>query len=106
MNRLEQLLKMLEEEPDDTFISFAIGKEYESREDYSNALKYYNQIMESNPDYLGVYFHAGKIYEIIGKRDTAKIVYQSGITKAQSANDLHTLSELKTVLMNLELSDL
>lgn len=102
-NRLQQLLKMKEDEPTNSFLGFAIAKEYENLQDFEKAKAYYLNILKEDPNYTGIYYHLGKIYEKFEDWNKAEEIYQKGIIKAQSANDLHSLSELKAVLLNLEI---
>ncbi|MBK9108122.1 MAG: tetratricopeptide repeat protein [Saprospiraceae bacterium] len=102
-NRLQQLLKMLEDDPLNSFLRFAIAKEFENLQEYEKAKEFYLKILDTDPEYTGVYFHLGKIYEQCEDWNKAKEIYQKGIIKAQLTNDLHSVSELKAVLLNLEI---
>ncbi|MBK8955743.1 MAG: hypothetical protein IPM34_09315 [Saprospiraceae bacterium] len=106
MNRLYQLLNLLKDEPGSSFLKFALAKEYENIADLEKAHESYLSILKSDPDYLGLYYHLGKLYETLEKNEKAMIIYRQGISKAQLANDLHALSELKSALLNLELGEL
>lgn len=99
--RLEQLFQFLENSPGDSFLHFAIAKEYEKMEDWDNALTYYLKITENDPGYVGVYYHLGKLYEVFQKPDTAFATYKKGMEIAQKAGDQHAYSELAAAKLNL-----
>lgn len=101
--RLEQLMGFLKGSPNEPFILFAIAKEYEGMNNTSEALKYYLQLEENSPNYVGTYYHLGKLYEHLGEDKKAFFTYKKGMQKAQEAGDQHSLSELAGA--KLELGD-
>lgn len=103
IDRLERLKALAQERPNDAFTVFALAKEYEKIGDTENSLKYYYQITVQNPDYVGTYYHLGKLLELDNQENDALSVYQKGIEIAQKANDLHALAELKNAYQNLQI---
>ncbi len=99
--RLNQLLSMMGEKPD-AFILFAIAKEYEKSENLDEALSYYLKLIHESPDYLGTYYHLGKLYEKRGNIIEALKIYETGIKTARLQGDQHALSELAAAKMNIE----
>ncbi len=99
--RLKQLQNFLEASPDDSFILFAIAKEYEKANDLDTALAYYLKLNTSDPDYVGLYYHLGKLYELKEDLDTAVLTYQNGMEVAKKQGDKHALSELAGAKLNL-----
>ncbi|RZJ64624.1 MAG: tetratricopeptide repeat protein, partial [Flavobacterium sp.] len=69
--------------------------EYNVQNDGKTALKYYLQLTEKHPDYVGTYYHLGKLYEKMGNKEEAINIYQSGMTAARKKRDMHALSELQ-----------
>ena len=102
-NRLLQLLEMQESDPGDTFVLFALAKEYEGMEDDSEALHYYQQVLEKDPSYVGVFYHLAKLYERQEALLEAISTYEKGIAVAKAASDQHALAELQSAKLNLEL---
>lgn len=103
MDRLERLKTLAQERPNDAFTIFALAKEYEKNGDTENSLKHYYQITEQNPDYVGTYYHLGKLLEQDNQENEALSVYETGISAAQKMNDLHALAELKNAYQNLQI---
>jgi tetratricopeptide (TPR) repeat protein len=103
MTRLEQLLHFLKDSPQDSFLNFAIAKEYEALDDKKRAFEYYHKLLGENEDYVGTYYHLGKLYEKINQHTDAIITYKKGMEIAQKQGDRHAYSELAAA--KLELSD-
>lgn len=103
-NRLEQLLDLLKEQPNDSFLFFAIAKEYEKSEAYPEALDWFTQLRSIDPGYTGLYFHLGKLEEKLGHTAAARAVYEDGIRICRQAGDQHALSELQGALMNMDIA--
>lgn len=103
MNRLEKLLSMLESNPGDSFITFALAKEYEGLEELEKAKDLYEKLIESDPAYIGTYYHLAKLFELLDEPEKALIIYQKGIEISTEKNDLHALAELKNAKMNTEM---
>ncbi|MBK8043883.1 MAG: tetratricopeptide repeat protein [Haliscomenobacter sp.] len=101
--RLIQLLELLEETPGDPFLLFALAKEYEKLEDTDQALDYYLFLEQSHPDYVGLYYHLGKLYETLDQPDRALATYQKGMEIARAQKDQHSFSELQNAKTNLEI---
>jgi tetratricopeptide (TPR) repeat protein len=101
-DRLDHLLQLLKESGDDSFLLFAVAKEYEKRGDFQNALENYLRILANDPAYIGLYYHLGKLYEELGQPGKAIETYQAGIQQATKSGDQHARSELASALMELE----
>lgn len=101
MDRLAYLEQLLGESPQDTFIIYAIAKEYEGRGDDSRALAYYFQLLAIDPDYVGVYYHLGKLQERLEQAATAFATYSKGMETARKLGDQHAYSELAGARLQL-----
>ncbi len=53
------------------------------------------KLINEHPDYVGTYYHLGKLYEKEGQKDEAITIYQKGIVAARAKRDMHALSELQ-----------
>jgi len=96
-------MTFLEASPDDSFLLFAIAKEHEKAGATDEALEYYLKLTATDPDYVGTYYHLGKLYEEEEAVEKALAAYQAGITIAKKIKDQHALSELMGAKMNLEM---
>ncbi len=99
--RLELLKTMLTESPKDSFLLFAIAKEYEGLGDIQAALDFFLNLKKENPDYVGLYYHLGKLYEKNEKIEKAFFTYKDGMRIAKEQGDQHSLNELAGAKLNL-----
>lgn len=93
--RLAKLLEFLENDPNDSFILYALATEYNSLNDIEKAFSYYHQLVNEHPNYVGTYYHLGKLYEKEGEKAKAIEIYQKGMLTARAKRDMHALSELQ-----------
>ncbi len=100
--RLQQLLQFHSENPNDSFLLFALGKEHEKLGNMEMALDYYQKIVAATPDYVGVYYHFGKLLEKTDNPAQALETYKSGMAIAQKIGDKHALSELAEAKLELD----
>ena len=103
MNRLEKLKEMLIESPADAFLLFALAKEYESAGAQAEALEGYRKLQALHPDYVGLYYHLGKLLEQEGQGKAALEVYHQGLEVAKRVGDGHAFRELSSVALNLQI---
>lgn len=93
--RLSKLLQFLEAEPNDSFILYALATEYNAINDTKNAFHYYLKLVNEYPDYVGTYYHLGKLYEKENQKQEAISIYQKGMLMAKTKRDMHAFSELQ-----------
>lgn len=96
--RLQKLLDFLESEPNDPFLKYALATEYFNVKDYDKALQYYQDLVANHPDYVGTYYHLGKLYEITDRKENAIMTYRKGMEISRKVGDMHAFSELQGVL--------
>lgn len=102
-DRLVTLLRFLEDDPGDAFTRFALAQEYAKRGDVEQALTHYQTLRAEQPEYVGTYFHLGKLLEKAGQKDAALAVYREGIAAAGRVGDQHARAELQDALMKAEM---
>jgi tetratricopeptide (TPR) repeat protein len=94
--RIQRLLEMLLEEPNDSFLLYALATEYLKLNDNQKALFYYLETVNTNEDYVGVYYHLAKLYEGLKESENAFETYQKGMKIARKIGDNHAFSELQS----------
>lgn len=107
-SRLTRLHEFLDNEPDDPFLKYALATEYLSLNDTGRALDYFTDLVTNHPDYVGTYYHLGKLYESLGQKANAIKTYQAGMKVARAAGDNHAFSELQAIynsIMGLDYED-
>ena len=105
MSRLDQLHTFLNEDPTDTFVLYSIAQEYFKSGDLSKALEYFTRLRQTDPGYVGLYYHLGKLYEAMDQSAQARNTYLEGIGIADAAGDAHAASELRGALQLLNALD-
>jgi len=98
-NRLEKLLEFIKNEPNDPFLHYALATEYLRLNDSHTALKYFEGLVKDHPDYVGTYYHLGKLYLSLNRLPDAIATYEAGMKVAAAQRDNHALAELKAVYM-------
>jgi tetratricopeptide (TPR) repeat protein len=101
MNRLEKLLEFLDNDPKDPFLKYALATEYVRLNNHEMALRFYLDLTNNHEDYVGTYYHLGKLYELLQKPDQALLVYEKGIEVTKRVKDHHALNELLGVYNSL-----
>lgn len=102
MNRLEQLLQLFQDDPNDAFVAYGIALEY-LKSDALKANEWFSTLLNHFPDYLPTYYHAAHFFIENNDPNRAVDTFEKGILLAQKQGNLKTLAELKNALLNLEL---
>ncbi|TWJ04908.1 transcriptional activator [Mucilaginibacter frigoritolerans] len=101
ISRLEKLLEFIKSEPEDPFLKYALATEYLRINQTDKALEYYEDLVNNHPGYTGTYYHLGKLYEALDRKDDALKTYETGIKITREQRDNHALSELQAVYNEL-----
>lgn len=101
-NRIPELAKRVKEDPSDSFSKFALALELKKIGESGKVLTLFRDIEMNNPEYVGVYYHLGALYEEMGENIKAINTYKKGIEVAGRKNEQHARSELQSALMNLK----
>ena len=102
--RKESILSLLKESPNDSFLHFALAKEFEKEADFKKAIQEYEWIRENDPAYVGLYYHlAAAAIELDQDENYISAVFRQGVEVAMKLNDHHALGELKNAQVNWEM---
>ncbi len=96
-SRLEKLLEFIKNEPGDPFLKYALATEYLRLNQTDIALTYYEDLVNNHRDYTGTYYHLGKLYEALNRKDEAIKTYETGMKVTKEQRDNHAFSELQAV---------
>ncbi len=94
MNRIEKLQELLQKMPRDNFLRHALALEYIKLGNNADAKILFEAILNESPDYIGSYYHLGKLLERQGETSAAIEWYEKGLNAAKKANDNHAYNEL------------
>lgn len=101
-NRIPELARRVKEDPSDSFSKFALALELKKIGEQAKVLTLFRDIEMNDPEYVGVYYHLGALYEEMGENIKALNTYKKGIEIAGKKMDQHARSELQSALMNLQ----
>ena len=93
---------MLKDEPNDSFLNYALALELAKENDIAKAIGIVEEVLQRDPAYLGAYYQLGKFYEEIQDPEKAMVTYQKGIEIAKSQNNRKAQGELNEALWMLE----
>ncbi len=102
MDRIRTIKEYLKESPDDSFLQHALALEYIKLGNEAEAQKLFEEILDREPDYLGSYYHLGKLLERIGEAEKAVAVYKTGMEVAKNANESRAYNELQSAYEDAE----
>jgi Tfp pilus assembly protein PilF len=103
-DRIDQLLKFLQLNSRDSFVKYALALEYINEGDDAKGKFYFNEILQNDPDYVGTYYHLGKLYERLNEKSLAKETYREGLKRSEG-KDGRTYQELQEALNQLLYED-
>lgn len=103
MNRIEKLREYLNESPNDSFLQHALALEHVKMGEDEKARALFESILQHDEDYVGSYYHLGKLLERTGDHEAALEIYQRGMKVADRLQDRHAGNELRSAWE--ELSD-
>ena len=101
MNRITKILEYLQVTPKDNFLRHALALEYIKVSDDNKAREIFETILTEYPDYVGSYYHLGKLLERLGENQLAIEWYEKGMSAAKEAKDNHACNELQAAYEDL-----
>ena len=101
MPRREQLLELLQSDPDDPFLHYALALDDFSQGDDAAGLERLSHLNSAYSNYVPAYFQRGQVLARLGEYETAKTVLQRGIQVASQQGDQHAAAEMNGLLESL-----
>jgi tetratricopeptide (TPR) repeat protein len=101
MNRIDQLIDYLAQDPDDPFNLYALALEYQ-KADRQKALELFDKLLTVHETYVPTYYHAGKLLIELEEMDRAKAVLEKGIKVAEHQGDHKAVRELRNAFGEIE----
>ena len=100
-NRIEQLTKMHETDPEDPFCTYGIALEYGKSRSFKQAIDWLDKTLQLDKHYHYAYFQKAKMLSELGDDDGASEVLRTGITTAVAVNDEKAGREMRELLESL-----
>lgn len=101
MDRIAKLKEFLEANPDNSFVQHALALEHVKAGDDAEARKLFENILNKDENYIGSYYHLGKLLERSDERESAIKWYELGMLKAKENGDMHAYNELQAAYDDL-----
>ena len=101
MERIEKIKEMLAANPSDSFLLHALGLEYIKIGELNLSKQSFEQVLVSNVNYIGTYYHLAKVNELLNEIKEAILIYEKGIIVANQLKDNHAKNELQMALDDL-----
>jgi Tfp pilus assembly protein PilF len=95
MDRIARIHQLLQTAPKDNFLRHALALEYIKLDNEAKARELFEAILTEFPDYIGSYYHLGKLLERTGSPEVAIEWYVKGMAAAKQAGDQHAYNELR-----------
>jgi len=102
-SKIKRLAQQIRKQPDDSFSKFALALEFRKQGELKKARILFEDILENDPEYVGIYYHLGKLYELLERPKDALKLYKTGISITEKQNESRTQSELKEAVAQLEI---
>ncbi len=102
MGRKLEILNLLEENPQDEFLQYALALELEKEGNLNEALNVLINLEHKSPDYLGLYYKKAEILHLLGKSKSAIESIENAMQIAQKQGNVKALNELNNLKYNIE----
>lgn len=101
MSRRDKLEALLQAEPDDEFLLYALAKEYAAEGNPSAAISRFALLAAQHPDYVPTYLQWAQLLVEGGDAAEGRRVLTRGIEIARRAGDDHAAGEMHELLSQL-----
>jgi tetratricopeptide (TPR) repeat protein len=101
--RIDMLLSMLEKEPGDLFLNYALGLEYANDlATVADAESQFKIVLGLDENYIPAYYQLGKLFQSLLRTPEAIQYYKTGLEKAKEKKDNKAVNEFGEALFMLE----
>ena len=97
----QQLEQLLQSDPDDVFLQYALAKARVSEGAVEAGLAQFQAVIDRNPEYVPAYFQKGQALAERGRTDEARDILKQGIQIARKVGDGHAEREMTEFLETL-----
>jgi tetratricopeptide (TPR) repeat protein len=93
---------MLEQEPNDVFLNYALAMEWLGEGVYNKAEEQFLRTLQIKQDHLPCFYQLGQVAEKLNKEKEALEYYRKGVEVAKAQNNNKALNELNEAIWLLE----
>jgi tetratricopeptide (TPR) repeat protein len=102
MPSIPDLQRLLEKDPKDPFLLYGMAQEYAKVGDTAHAVEFYDRCLAADPHYCYAYYHKARTQQHAGQTPEALATVKAGLAAARKSSDSHALSELQSLMDELE----
>lgn len=99
---LDNLLKLLEKDPDNALLRFSVGSAYLKENDLEQAKEHLAKSVELDPQYSAAWKLYGKVLQQSREFELAEQVLTKGIKVAKDRGDIQAAKEMQVFLKRLQ----
>ena len=100
-DRLEQLSKLYDADPNDPFCTYGIALEHAKAQRYDEALEWLDKTLGLDSQYCYAFYQKAKALSAMGQDGAAREILKIGMETATQAGDDHARSEMAELLDTL-----
>ena len=93
--------QVLEIDPEDALANYGLGGLCLERGQFQDAVKYLDQVIQSDPHYAVAYLALGKALQALNDPERAKAIWEQGIKIAAKKGELMPANEMQSLLLSL-----
>ncbi|GIV27383.1 MAG: hypothetical protein KatS3mg027_1197 [Bacteroidia bacterium] len=101
-NRIQQLLELIKEEPDDPFLHYAIGLEYLAEKNFQQAQQSFEKCLSLDSQYIPAYYQLGILLYNLNHKDKSLNYLKKGLEIAKNKKQLKDIAEFQSTITNIE----
>ena len=101
MDKIAALTEILSGNPTDSFARYGLAMAYAAENRTDDALREFDTITESNPDYVPAYQMGAQTLLKLGRTEAAKARLEAGLAACERTGNTHAASEMGAMLDDL-----
>ncbi len=90
-----QIQKLLDLEPNDPFMLYAMATDYAKEGEHESAIEFYQKTIEVDAEYCYAYYHQARSYEALGRLEEAKSTLDRGLEVSERVGDSQAINETR-----------
>jgi tetratricopeptide (TPR) repeat protein len=102
IDRIEALLKMLQNEPKDVFLNYSLGIEYVASGTLDLAQEQFLKVLDLEENYIPAYYQLGKLWEQKQDIENSLNYYRKGLQFAMQQKNNKSANEFREAIFMLE----
>jgi len=102
LSRIDMLLRLLEHEPNDLFLNYALGLEYVAELSLADGERQFKHVLTIETNYIPAYYQLGKLFESQVKNAEALQFFKEGLQKAREQKNNKAINEFEEAIFMLE----